>query len=126
LSCVTERCKTVGRIASTNGVVEEGERSVGGVGVTRGVVQKRSGASGRIVVGGVGKKRPGTNGRVETVCSVAQERQVTGCRIVSSGSQAKKGVLAFRRVPSGVVAVWRRVHRLRVLDERNEDQSKCD
>jgi len=123
---VTECSEPDGRINSASGVVEKGEHSVCRIGVSRGIVQKRPGAGGRVLPCGVGKKRPGANGRVETVCSVAQERQVTDCRIVSSGSQVKKGVLSFRSVPPGVVAVWRRVHRLRVLDERDEDQSKCD
>jgi hypothetical protein len=45
--------------------------SVGGVEGARGVTQKNSGASGRIVVGSVRKERSSANGRVEVAGDVA-------------------------------------------------------
>jgi hypothetical protein len=66
------------------------------------------------------------HGRVEGPGGATFERRKTDRRIVCAGGETQKGVLPFCRVASGIASVWRRIYRLRVLDERKADKCECD
>src|SRR5207302_581793 len=68
-----ERVNTAGRVEGAVYVVKERVNTAGCVGHSRGVAEKRSHASGRIFIPGVGKKGPSANRRVEPASGVAPE-----------------------------------------------------
>ena len=72
------------------------------------VAQKRPRANGGISKRGVGNQGSRTNRRVEVPLHVAPEGKPTNRRIECAGGEAKKGVLPFGCVPSGIAAVRRR------------------
>jgi hypothetical protein len=70
-----------------------------------GVAEKRSRASSRIVVGRVGKERPGANCRIQLAHSVAPERKETNCSIETTTRKAKKSALPFSGIAAKVASV---------------------
>ena len=88
------------------------------VGAARDVGKERIIASGRIVICGIGKERPGTDARIKLASGIAQKRiQTNGC-IVSARCDARKGVLPFSGVASGVAAIGRWTDRRRYRRKR--------
>jgi len=63
-----------------------------------GVAQKDPCAGCRILICGVGKKRPGANGCVEVGFGIGQKCKQANRRIVCAGRKTKKRILSFRAV----------------------------
>ena len=79
----------------------------------------------RNLISDVEKKRSRTQSGVVAPVSVAPERKPAHCRIPHAGGEVEQGVLPFRRVESGIAAVWRRDNRLRLAGatEARQDAS---
>ena len=56
---------------------------------------------------GVEKERPRAGSGIEAACCVAKERKPTNCCVRRAGGEAKKGILAFRRVEPGIASIGR-------------------
>src|SRR5437764_9194105 len=86
-------------------VTKESERSIRCVVGPAAIAQKRPRASGCVFISSVGKERPSANRCVKARGAVAAKRKKTNSCIVTTTGQAKKGVLPFRRVASGIAAI---------------------
>ena len=96
------------RIVFAGGIIDQRGCSVCRVALAGGVQQERCSARRRIGVSRVEHKRSSANTGVEAAGRDALERKPPDCCVGSATSEAKKGVLSFRRRKVGIAAIRRR------------------